>query len=42
MKNEIKKEIESLDKAYKAKLIGTDEYCTMLNTLLKKLKNESN
>lgn len=35
----IQQEIKQLDDAYKAKLISTNDYCTMLHTLLKKLKN---
>ena len=39
MKEQIKKEIAELDKAFKMKLISVNDYCTMLHTLLKKLKN---
>ena len=38
MKQEIENEIKELEIAYKAKLISTNDYCTMLHTLLKKLK----
>ena len=39
MKAEIENQIKSLDKAYKAKLISTDEYCSQLTPLLKKLNS---
>jgi len=39
-KEHIKKEIAQLDAAFKAKLIGTNDYCAMLNSLLKQLKNK--
>ena len=38
MKSEIENQIKELDQAYKAKLISTNDYCTMVHTLLKKLK----
>jgi hypothetical protein len=34
----IKAEIAHLDKAFKDKLISTNDYCTLVHTLLKKLK----
>ena len=38
-KQQIENEIKQLDKAFKEKLISNDDYCTMLHTLLKKIKN---
>jgi hypothetical protein len=38
-KQQIENEIKQLDEAFKEKLISTNDYCTMLHTLLKKLKN---
>jgi hypothetical protein len=38
-KQQIENEITQLDKAFKEKLLSTNDYCTMLHTLLKKLKN---
>ena len=39
MKKElIEIEIKELEKAFKMKLISCNDYCTMLNALLKKLK----
>ena len=37
MKAQIEKEIAELDEAFKMKLISTNDYCTMLHILLKKL-----
>jgi hypothetical protein len=38
-KQKIENEIKELEAAFKQKLICTNDYCTMLHTLLKKLKN---
>ena len=39
-KEEINQEIAQLDKAFKSKLISTNDYCTMVNSLLKQLKTK--
>ena len=39
---EIKKEMDELYKAMKSKLISVNDYCTMYNTLAKKLKTIKN
>lgn len=37
-KQQLEQEIKMLDQAYKNKLIGTDEYCSQLTSLFKRLK----